>query len=308
MLDLTKLATLSTVLSTGSFSAAAATLHLTQPAVSRQIGLLERQVGTLLVHRTPHGVRPTEAGRLLLTHTEALLAMLARAEREVRDLAGLTHGTVRLGSFFSALAHLSAELCAALGQSHPGLVVVDELVDRSAALAAVRRGDLDLALVFEHDTEPGEPVEGVELHHLFDDPLRVVLPAGHRLATARAVRVRELAGETWIRGHDGSAARRLDAVLSRAGIHPPVLLAGRGDEPVETQALVSTGRGVALTHELTVVFGGHELALRPLADEPGFRRIQVAVLPEPRPPATAAALAALLHIGARHRTPPGNAG
>ncbi|MGY1787386.1 LysR family transcriptional regulator [Geodermatophilus sp. SYSU D00698] len=301
MLDTTRLVTLHAVLTHGSFTAAAAALHLTQPAVSRQVSLLERQLGTLLVHRTQQGVRPTEAGRLLFAHAETLLAGLERAEREVRDLAGLTRGTVRLGSFLSALVHLSAELAAALGERHPGLVVVDELVDRAAALARLRRGGLDLALVCEPDLEPAPPADDVELHALFDDPLRVALPAGHRLAGAAAVRVRDLAADTWIRPHDGSAARRLDAVLTRAGVTPPLLLAGHGDEPVETQALVAAGRGVALTHDLTVVVGGHDLVLRPLADEPGSRRVQAAVLPGPRPPATAAALAALQRIGTARR-------
>ncbi len=298
MLDTVRLATLRAVLAHGSFTAAAAALHLTQPAVSRQVTLLERQLGTLLVHRTQQGVRPTEAGRLLLAHAEVLLAGLERAEREVRALAGLDRGTVRLGSFFSALVHLSAELAAALGRDHPGLVVVDELVDRASALTRLRRGDLDLALVFEHDTEPAAPVDGVELHTLFDDPLRIALPAGHRLAGADAVRVPDLAGDTWIRPHDGSAARRLDALLARAGVTPPLLLAGHGDEPVEIQALVAAGRGVALTHDLTVVVGGHDLVLRPLAGDPGSRRVHLAVLPGPHAPATAVAVAALQRIGA----------
>jgi DNA-binding transcriptional LysR family regulator len=301
VLDTTRLVTLQAVLAHGSFTAAAAALHLTQPAVSRQVALLERQLGTMLVHRTQQGVRPTEAGRLLLARAEPLLAGLERAEREVRDLAGLARGTVRLGSFFSALVHLSADLAAELGRSHPGLVVADQLVDRAGAVAGLRRGDLDLALVFEHDVEPAAPADGVDLHLLFDDPLRVVLPADHRLAGAPAVRVRDLAADTWIRPHDGSAARRLDAVLARAGTSPPLLLAGHGDEPVETQALVAAGRGVALTHDLTVVVGGPGLVFRPLADDPGSRRVQVAVLPGPRPPATDAALAALQRIGAARR-------
>ncbi|MGY1815629.1 LysR family transcriptional regulator [Blastococcus sp. SYSU D00820] len=296
-----RLATLRAVLVHGSFSAAATALHLSQPAVSRQVGLLERQLGTVLVHRTRRGVRPTEAGRVLLAHTEMLLRALQRAEDDVRDLAGLGRGTVRLGSFFSALVHLSAELAAALGEHHPGLVVVDELVDREDALAGLRRGDLDLALVFEHDAGHVVPPAGIEVHPLFDDPLRIVLPAHHPLADRPALAVGDLAEETWIRAHSGSAARRLDAVLARAGIEPELLLAGHGDEPVETQALVAAGRGVALTYDLTVVVGRHDLVLRPLVDEPGVRRVQVAVVPGPRSPAVQVALDTLLAIGAAHR-------
>src|SRR3712207_1190585 len=101
MLDVGKLATLHAVLAHGSFSAAGHTLGLTQPAVSRQVSLLERQVGTQLVRRTRQGVRPTEAGRLLAGHTEAVLGRLALAEAQVAELAGLRRGPGRLGPVFT---------------------------------------------------------------------------------------------------------------------------------------------------------------------------------------------------------------
>src|SRR5688572_22258893 len=110
MLDVVKLATLRAVVEHGSLSAAAQALDVTQPAVSRQIGLLERRLGTVLLRRTPRGVVATEAGRILAGHADAVLARLALAESEIRELTGLRRGTVRLGSFFSALVHLSAEV------------------------------------------------------------------------------------------------------------------------------------------------------------------------------------------------------
>jgi DNA-binding transcriptional LysR family regulator len=301
MLDVVKLATLRAVLAHGSFSAAAQALHLTQPAVSRQVGVLERHLGTPLVRRTRQGVLATEAGRALLAHAETVLGQLTRAEEEVRAIAGLRRGTVRLGSFLSALVHLSAEVGARLDRVHPGILLVDELVDRGTALDRLRSGDLDLAVVFEHDIEPAEPVPGVDLHPLFDDPVRVLLPAGHRLAGAAAVDLADLGAETWIRAHEGSAARRVDAVLAAAGLAPPVLLAGRGDEPFESQALVAAGKGIALTHDLTVVVSDHRLAVRPLTGRPGLRRVQAAVLSGRRPPAVDAALHALAEVGAARR-------
>src|SRR5918998_4878841 len=89
MLDVVKLATLRAVVERGSFSAAGEVLALTQPAVSRQVSALERQLGTQLVRRTRQGVYPTEAGRLLVAHAEAVLGRLAVAEAEGGELAGL---------------------------------------------------------------------------------------------------------------------------------------------------------------------------------------------------------------------------
>src|SRR5918995_280182 len=92
MLDVGRLATLRAVLAHGSFSAAGQALGLTQPAVSRQITLLERQAGTRLVRRTRQGARPTEAGRLLAGHAEAILDRLALASEQPAELAGLRPG------------------------------------------------------------------------------------------------------------------------------------------------------------------------------------------------------------------------
>src|SRR3954467_13898851 len=107
MLDVGKLATLRAVVEHGSFSGAAHAIGLTQPAVSRQVSLLERRAGTQLVRRTPQGVQPTEARRLLVEHTGAILDRLRLAEAQLAELAGLRAGHVRLGSFFTAPPFLS---------------------------------------------------------------------------------------------------------------------------------------------------------------------------------------------------------
>src|SRR3954465_3428564 len=187
MLDVGKLATLRAVVAHGSFPPPGQPLNLTQPAVSRQVSLLERQVGTQLVRRTRQGVRATEAGRLPVAPAEAVVGRLALAEAQVADLAGLRRGRLRLGSFFTALVYLSSELAVGPGARPPDLfaggrqVIEDALVDRAAALRGLRAGELDLALVFEHAFEPPDPPvpDDVEIVALFDDPPPPLLPAGH---------------------------------------------------------------------------------------------------------------------------------
>jgi DNA-binding transcriptional LysR family regulator len=300
LLDVTKLATLRAVVARGSFSGAGKELALTQPAVSRQIALLERQVGTQLVWRTRQGVRPTEAGLVLAAHAEAILRQLALAEGDLAELAGMRRGRVRLGSFFTALVYLSAEAGAVLGESHPGLVIVDELVDRQAALAGLAAGQLDVALVFEHEFESA-PVSGeIEVVTLFEDPSCVLLPAGHPLGGREALEVGDLAGETWVCAHDGSAARMVDHVLRRASLAPEVVFAGHGDEPAEAQALVAAGAGIVLSHELTVIVDRDRVVARPLVDGPN-RTIQAAIMRGQRAPAARALLDALREVG-RART------
>jgi DNA-binding transcriptional LysR family regulator len=310
MLDVTKLATLRAVVATGSFSAAAPALALTQPAVSRQVSALEQQVGVALVHRTQRGVRATEAGRLLLDHADEILARLALAQSQLEDLAGMRRGQVRLGAFFTALVHLSAELTARLAERHPALfeagvqVVLDELVDRRTALRRLASGRLDLAIVFVRPGEPDDAPDGVELVDLFEDPPVVLLPAGHRLAAAASVSLADLAGDTWIRPHAGGAADAHDAALAAAGLHPQVIRAGHGDEPVEAQALVAAGRGVTLAHALNVVLD--PLRVVPVAlDGPPPRRVQAAVAAGRTAPATRAALEVLRAMADERRVPTG---
>jgi DNA-binding transcriptional LysR family regulator len=304
MLDVGKLATLRAGVQRGSFSAAGETLALTQPAVSRQVSALERQLGTQLVRRTRQGVHPTEAGRVLVEHAEAVLGRLAVAEAQVADLAGLRRGRVRLGSFFAALAYLSAELAVVLEERHPDLfraepqVIEDQLVDRRTAFRLLAAGELDLAIVFEHSFEPDPAPDGIEVLPLFHDPLRVLLPAGHERAEAAAVSVSDLSGDTWIRAHQGSAARLIDRVLQTAAIDPPILLAGHGDEPVEAQAFVAAGRGVTLAHELNVLISP-DIAVVPLREEAPIRHVEAAIMREHRAPAARAAIEALREVGRR---------
>jgi DNA-binding transcriptional LysR family regulator len=307
MLDVGKLVTLRAVVEHGSFSAAGDHLGLTQPAVSRQVSLLEAQTGTQLVRRTRQGVLPTEAGRLLVGHAEAISGRLAIAEAEVADMAGLRRGHVRMGSFFTALALLSAEVALLLEERHPELFrqpdqpLVDELVDRRSAFHRLAAGELDIAIVFEHDLEPDPAPEGIEVTPLFEDPARVLLPADHPLARAEAVRLRDLSGETWIRPNDGSAARLVDHVLRRTRLEPEIQLAGHGDEPVEAQAFVAAGRGIALAHELNILIDHERIASRPIADRVPARQIQAAIVREQRAPATLAVLDVLRELGERRR-------
>jgi DNA-binding transcriptional LysR family regulator len=305
MLDPVKFASLRAVVAHGSFSAAGAALALTQPAVSRHVSLLERQVGTQLVRRTRQGVHATEAGELLVAHAEAILGRIALAEGELAEIAGIRRGRVRLGSFFSALVYLSAELAALLEQRHPDLyrrqpqVIEDELVDRPTAFARLAAGELDVAIVFELEHEPDPPPEEIELVQLFDDPACMLLPASHPRAGADAVRLEELAADTWIRAHYGAASRFVDHVLGRARLRPPILLAGHGDEPVEAQAFIAAGRGVTLAHRLCVLISHERMAVVPLADPAPSRRVQAAVARGQRAPLALAAVECLREIGAR---------
>src|SRR3954447_9824467 len=263
MLDVTKLATLREVVERGSFSAAAARLNLTQPAVSRQVALLEQGLGLQLVRRTRQGVFATEAGRRVAAAATAILGRAATAEADLQALAGLTTGRVRIGMFFTAFAVLAPEVQAHAEERPPRLELRYELVDRAAAFDRLRAAELDLALVFARPSESLPPPPGIEVSTLFDDPARVLLAAGHRLAGRSSLTLDDLAGESWISPRAGS------------------------EEPVELQVHVAAGAGVARAYELNVLLNPSALAVRPLTDAPP-RQVQLARASELRTPAVAA--------------------
>ena len=288
MLDAGKLATFRAVAELGSLSAAARARSLTQPAVSRQVALLEAQLGTALLDRSRRGVRPTEAGRLLAAHAAEIERRLLRAEDEVAALAGCVGGRVRLGSFFTAFAQLTPEVSARAERALPDVTLEHVLSSRAASFAGILRGELDAAVVYAMPGEPPDPAPaGIEVLPLWSDPARVLLPAAHPLAARRELRIGDLAGATWVRAHDGTTADVLDRVVRPRD----VLLAGRGDEPVEGPVYVASGAGVMLAWALNVLLDPERVAVRPLVDAPP-RRIEAA-LPA-RPSAAARAVAGLL--------------
>src|SRR5919107_2257440 len=208
MLDVRRMRVLREVAQRGSFSAAADALSFTQSAVSQQIAALEREAGTVLVQRSARGVRLTEAGEALVRHTEAILARLAEAEAELEAIAGLKGGRLRMASFESAGATLMPLAIAAFRVRHPAVELSMTLLEPEDSIPQLRAGELDLAITFRDAHGPGLD-EGLAHQHLIDDPMYLVLPRSHPLATKRNLRLADLAGEAWIGGAPRSRGKRL---------------------------------------------------------------------------------------------------
>src|SRR5262249_20362745 len=144
-----RLRVLREVATQGSFSAAADALAYTQSAVSQQIATLEKEAGATLVERNARGVRLTDAGRALVSHTEAILARLADAESELEAIAGLRGGRLRLVSFPSAGATVMPRAIARFRELHPAVELTLEPGELQESMAMLRSGDADIALQCE---------------------------------------------------------------------------------------------------------------------------------------------------------------
>jgi len=249
-LDIRRLTTLRAVARGGSFAAAAEALWLTPSAISHQMANLERDARAVLFERTRRGMRLTQSGWVLAARAETILTELARAERELADLAcGRRGGRLRVGSFPAATAAFVAGALARFHDRHPTIGL--DLTDGEAGghIARVRAGELDLALVSRFGGAP--PPGGLRLVALFADPLLLVVPRGHRLAAAPAASLADLAGESILDCPPGSPwTAALVRACRDAGIQTPLEPCFRTDDPTALQALVASGRGIALLPRL----------------------------------------------------------
>ncbi len=277
MLDVKRLRVLREVSLRGSFSAAAESLAYTQSAVSQQIAALEREAGTVLVERRARGVHLTEAGHVLVAHADVILARLADAEAELEALAGMRGGRVRMVSFPTAGATIAPRAIALFRRRHPGVDVTLEPREPHEGLECLKAGECDIALTVEAGFAPiSDPA--IETTHLFDDPMYLCLPAGHRVAKQARIRLADLAEESWVMG---TTSRCPDgAILERAcraaGFEPRV--AFQSDDYVATQGFIAAGVGVCLMPDLALVAVRDDVVIRRLEGRPPVRRILAAML------------------------------
>ena len=280
----------------GSLSAAARELGFTQPALSHHVRALEREVRTAVVQRHGRGLRLTEAGRILVARAENLARELRAAEDEVRSLvAGLT-GRVRIACFPSFTAAVLPPVLRGLRDRHPGFELQLVEAEPPDALRMLANDDVDLAIAFDYPNvagRPNDPPHVVEVD-LGTDRLLAVLPAGHSLANARAVRFRQLAGEQWIAGCV-RCREHLEAVAALDGVRPTITFAT--DDYMAVQSLVRAGMGVSTLPALVLdhyrIPGVAVVAITPIPR----RRLFAATLPGVPTPALQATLDALQAAG-----------
>lgn len=235
-----------TVVRNGSIGAGARELGWTQPAVSQHLAALEKEVGTTLLLRSSAGVTPTEAGSRLAQHAEAIAAQLEAATEELADLTALRRGTVRFGTFPSAAAVLLPPVLSRLRETAPDLDVTFEEIEPPDAIAKLREGELDLALVFRYPCSDVDAEGTLEWSPLLEDRVMAVLPQDHPRAEDPGLTLADLAEETWVAGCERCRANLISSART-AGFTPTVRHST--DDGVVAQRLVQHGGGVALLPE-----------------------------------------------------------
>jgi DNA-binding transcriptional LysR family regulator len=271
------------------FTRAADRLHLAQPSLSRQVRLLERELGVLLFHRGPGLglVTLTADGEALLPFIRRVLADVEATRAEARALTGMSRGRLSIGATPSLITRVLAPALVEFHASHPG---IDLLVVEAGSRQLVRllaSGEVDLALVVLPINDPL-----VATAPLFDDPLVLAVAPDHPLAARRQVAVAELDGLALVMFREGYDLREVTLAACRdAGVEPR--LVSQGGEMDGVLAFVAAGLGAAVVPAIAMP---SESKLRAIPFEgPGLSRTVALAHRADRPvPRAARALVAQL--------------
>lgn len=271
-MELRQLLSLREVVREGSFTAAAKSLHMTQPAVSLHIKALEQEVGARLMERDARGVRLTPAGEVLLEAAETALAATDSALRRIRELEAPERGTVVVACGDTVALRLLPPVLQGFRQGFPDAEVAIRNHGTKRILDLVLRGDVDLGIV----TRPPWLDPALWTRTLLDEPMWLATPLAHPLAASDADRplaVEELEGQAAVLLAKPSETRALaDRGLRQAGVSVTVVMESGNLEVVK--AYVADGMGLTLLPDLAIAKGDRErLALRPLPEDFPRRRL-----------------------------------
>src|SRR6516162_1430871 len=221
-----------------SFTRAADRLHLAQPSLSRQIRLLEQELGVVLFNRGPGQGRVTLTpdGAALMPFMQRVLADVEATGAEARALAGMVRGRLAVGATPSLVTSVLAPALVVFHTGHPGIELSVVEAGSHQLVPQVAAGEVDLA------------------------PLVLAVSPGHHLARKRSVRVRELDGVDLVmfrEGYDLRAAT-LDACRD-AGVHPHVV--SEGGEMAGVLSFVAAGLGAAVVPAIALPQDGSLVAV-----------------------------------------------
>lgn len=260
---------------TGSLSAAAQRLHLTQPALSKAVGEIESAFSHTLFARTARGVTPTPAGQALLQGAGLLLHQLAHVQKEVAASAHAT-AILRIGSTsFIAQSYLPSVL---QGLANGPAPMITHLVEDRAPglLQALSAGELDAAITTYPTRQ--EQLDDFRYSTLFEVEFIVIAAPSHRLASVSGTGWAALAAERWIMPSPSAMIRHeLHACFRRADTPPPVPVIEAAN-PATCIELVAANLGISIVPAVSAQRAIASGIVLPMHVTPAFPRHPVALI------------------------------
>ena len=258
------------VVEAGSMHKAAERLRTSQPAISRTIADLEHALGVRLLERSPHGIQPTQYGRVLIKRGSAAFDEFRQGVKDIKFLADPSAGELRIGCTETMAAGPVLAVIEQLTRQHPRLVfhlVTGSILILYPALAA---RNVELVVSPALGTIPEEHVN---VGNLFEDNTVVIAGAQSRWARRRKIGLEELVNEPWTLPPPGSTlALIVEAAFRARGLAPPVATVVVDSSNIRNH-LVASGRFLTVFPEYSLKFPGIGPSLKALPVElPGARR------------------------------------
>lgn len=249
---------------TGSFTAAAARMHVTQSAASKMVAELESQLGLVLFDRSTRRVAPNDAAREFHAYALEVVATMQTAKRSVEELLALDRGKVSIAASPLMIYGLLARVIADYRAAHPGIHFELHELSTDQTVESVRAGTVDFGLA-----AVDARLSGVRTEVVLRDSMRVVVDAAHPLAARASVRLKDLAAWNHILLRNFYSVRRsLDGILAEQGV--------RLDSAIEVGSLtaalglVRCGAGVLVlpgyASAIAEQWGMHSLSIRGVPD------------------------------------------
>jgi LysR family transcriptional regulator, cyn operon transcriptional activator len=245
-MELRQLRYLRAISKRGSVTAAAEAEGVAQPAVTKQMQRLERELGVTLFDRSSRGATLTAEGDVVARATERVLGLLADLQAELADRAGLARGHLRLCATETIMEYLLPTALAALHRRYASLEVSAEMLGTDDAVALLLDRQVDVAIV----TLPLNHAD-LEVSPLYSEDIVLLMPAGDPLAGRTSVALNELANRELLLSMPGHGLRAvIDAACRRAGFTTHPILELRSQEALIR--LVEQGAGLTFAPKLCV--------------------------------------------------------
>ncbi|MBM3933253.1 MAG: LysR family transcriptional regulator [SAR202 cluster bacterium] len=229
-----------TVASMGSFSGAARSLSLSQPAVSIQVRELEKSLGSPLFYRTRRGPMLTDIGRAVHEYTQRIFALADEMHQKVHDIQGLAGGRLTIGSSSTAGEQILPWVIGKFQKIYPDVDVSVSISNTEDVLTKIRNREMDLGMA-----GASVDIEGLASFPYVEDEIVFVSAPSHHLAAMESVPVAALLSERFVMREVGSATRRI-AAQCLAEMQLPVKISVElgGNEAVKRAVQAGLGLGM----------------------------------------------------------------
>ena len=246
-IDSTEMRILHELATTGSLTQAAATLGLSQPAVSQRIKRVETRLAVPLIERQGRGIRLTTAGNILADHARTVVAEIDAALAAIDDLRGERAGALRLVAFPSASATIVPAIMRLLASEAPEVSLQYREAEPPAAIGMLRDGEVDCALIFDYAGAAELPA-GSTFTPLWRETVSLVV-SEDRAAGLDAAQLGDYAGEHWIAGCE-KCRGHLMAAAAECGFEPEIIQ--ETDNVPAMLAMAAAGGAVAMVPGLAL--------------------------------------------------------